>query len=484
VNPSPCARVRPELKAFADGELSPLVRYRVARHLRVCPACQQELIQMQQLTEELRTDEAPSALEPELRARILASAPTDEAAQQREEARRRRIARKKTVLALGAASLVGGLLYVSAQNGDSTSSVQSNLKQMELGKVAAPSTDAASSPSAPEMSGDKRAVASSASAGAPANALSPSPMRSAADKGAVFADGHLKVREQDAQPFSETGDSLANRIRRAAPAGSSANDAETTIITHSPYHPQTASSIYVNGSAVLSDNSIVPQNRAVHREGSVAVAVDNAEDRSNDVQTLVKNAGGFVASNALETGAGGRRTATLDCRVPVADFEKLISKVGSLGRVTAKSVNGQDITAQIAGSAARRAALAQELAIAQARLNAKEKAAKKRDADQVFALRSDVREVRLQAAQARAQLETLRKYGDTSTLWVSLQDTAPPKAAGLSNGLGLGSSPVWSSFLANARIPFQLMLLVLAYLPIWLPALIIWRKFGRKWLTE
>jgi len=477
VNPSLCAPIRPELKAFADGELSPLARFKVARHLRVCPTCQQELIQMQQLTEELRTDEAPSALEPELRARILASAPTDEAAQQREEARRRRIARKKTVLALGAASLVGGLLYVGVQNGGMTGFG---------GFSGSPSADVGAAPSDPMASTSRNvhSADSSGSAGAPANAPALSPIRGAADKGAVFSDGHVKSSAAMAPPPAAYKSSVSEFARRTLPTGGFGNGAVPLIAPNSPLASDATSSIVTNGSGVLSDNSIVPQSRAVHREGSVSVSVDNAEDRSNDVQTLVKNVGGFVASNALETGAGGRRTATLDCRVPVADFEKLIAKVGQLGRVSAKSVNGQDITAQIAGSAAKRVALAKELAIAQARLDAKEKAARKRDAGQVFGLRSDVREVRLQAAQARAQLEAFRKYGDTSTLWVSLQDAAPPKAAGLSDSFGLGASPVWSSFLANARIPFQLMLLVLAYLPIWLPALIIWRKFGRKWLTE
>jgi len=484
VNPSLCARVRPELKAFADGELSPLARLQIARHLRLCPACQQELTQMQQLTEELRTEEAPSALEPELRARILASAPTDDAARQREDARRRRIARKKTVLALGAASLVGGLLYVGVQNGGRAGAPISSSQGDQattsdpgissyFGAAKAPASDARDLEAI-----DRSASSSSFSAGT----LRASPSAGAASA-PVYADGHVKSLQSQAQ-INGAKDSFADRARRALPSGDSVSAAAPLTATNSPSVSPSASGVIINGSPFLPDGSIVPQNRAVHREGSVAVSVDNAEDRSNDVQTLVKNAGGYVASNALETGAGGRRTATLDCRVPVAGFESLISKIGTLGRVSAKSVNGQDITAQIAGSAARRVALTKELAIAQARLDAKEKAAKKRDAGQIFELRSDVREVRLQAAQARAQLETLRKYGDTSTLWVSLQDAAAPKAAGLSGGFGLGGNPVWSSFLANARIPFQLMLLVLAYLPIWLPALIIWRKFGRKWLTE
>jgi len=457
VKPTLCPLVLPDLKAFADRELAPLARFRVARHLRSCPACRKELIQMQQLTEELRTDETPEgALEPELRARILASAPTTDDAYR--AAKSRRIARKKTVLALGACSLVGGLLYVGMQNGggfnaDSPPVAPSNGPQIEsyFSQKPAPSAGAASPSSA----------AISRSAGNPAVPAIPSPRPNS-----VFADGHVKwLDKTPAEP------------RRASSAGS----ASSTDFSASP---ETYSATVVNGGAIPLDNSIVPQTRAVHREGSVSVSVENAESSSDDVQSLVKNFGGFVAQNSLETGASGRRTATLDCRVPVADFEKMVSKVGALGRVTAKSVSGRDITAQIAGAAARRETLTKELAIAQARLDAKVKAAKKRDAGQVLELRSDVREVRLQAAQARAQLEAFQKYGNTSTLWVSLQDRAPLKAAGLTDNLGFGANPVWNTFLSNARIPFQLLLLVIAYVPIWLPALFLWRKFGRKWLAE
>ena len=498
-----CAQVRPELKAFADGELSLLQQLRVARHLRLCPDCQKELIQMQTLSEKLKPTETEvePVLETELRAKILAGAPT--VASTEVLRRRRRVARKKTVLALGAASLAGGLLWVGVQNGSgfgagaptmsnsvttSSESIASDESSPSPSSASSAGTSSAGEPSAgtssavpsnaPSVS-DTRATVAGAVTSRAGRAVPPAvgnksqleSEQSLSPSNIITADGHVKVLERNRAELSR---GAVDNFGRSA--------GDSTVLS-------------MNGAAKMTQNlngssngalSVVPQTRAVHREGSVSVAVNDAEQSSDETQRLIKNAGGFVANTALETGSNGRRTATLDCRIPAEKFEALVSKIGQLGTVRAKSLSGQDITAQIAQSGARRQTLQQELAIAQARLAQKEKNAKKRDAGQIYVLRSDVRQVRLQAAQARAQLETLQRYGNTSSLFVSLQDRSPVKAsgAGLSDSLGLNGNATWNAFLQNARVPFQLLLLVLAYVPIWLPALLLWRKFGRKWLAE
>ncbi len=486
-----CAQVRPELKTFADGELWPWERWRVARHLKSCPDCQKELIQMQTLSEELKPSETEvePALEPELRAKILASAPT--AASTEVLRRRRRVARKKAVLALGAASLVGGLLWVGAQNGGGLSTPTMSESVVKAAHDPAVVVGQAESPNAPS-SLPSSAVSAGASSAAPSNA----PSASAGSAGAATTSSAMRaappasaIQDQNGGNLSTsnflTADGHVKVLKRNRAAGS--REALDNLKTSAGNAPV----FQFDGAARMSQDtngslSVVPATRAVHREGSVSVAVNDAEESSGATQTLIKNAGGFVANTALETGSTGRRTATLDCRVPADKFEAVVSKVAGLGTVRAKSLSGQDITAQIAQSGARRQTLQQELAIAQARLAQKEKNAKKRDAGQVFELRSDVRQVRLQAAQARAQLETLQKYGNTSSLFVSLQDRSPLKAsgAGLGDSLGLSGNATWNAFLQNARVPFQLLLLVVAYVPIWLPALLLWRKFGRKWLAE
>lgn len=56
-----CQRVRDQIKAYIDGELGLLERWRVARHLESCDACRQEEIAMTKLTQELsETEQTPA----------------------------------------------------------------------------------------------------------------------------------------------------------------------------------------------------------------------------------------------------------------------------------------------------------------------------------------------------------------------------------------------------------------------------------------
>ncbi len=231
--------------------------------------------------------------------------------------------------------------------------------------------------------------------------------------------------------------------------------------------------------------SNVPQQRAVHREGNLTVTVDNADAASSAVESIVKNTSGFVANNALSTGTDGKRAATLDLRIPVAEFENVVEKVSKLGKVSAKSVSGEDITARVAKAGATKSTLSKELSIREAQLREKEKKAKKSDADALYYLRADVRNLRVQASQARAELETLQKFAALANLFVTLQDKEKPVApVGWTTDINQTGQSAWSSFLSAAKLPIQLLIWVLAYSPLWIPALIIWKKFGRKWLES
>lgn len=451
-NPTRCATIRADLKAFADGELSPLARLRVAHHLRVCPLCREELIQMQTLSTELQQSENEVApLDAELRAHILESVPSQEPAEEEYlQQRRRRIARKKAILAVCSAA---GALLIIVNSGIFGGGGGGG------GVLPAPSNGENASKA---MSPDAIRSTSETSFGAAHN--SGIAVGGASNESFLSSDGHMKS-------------SLAARrgaVDQASPsAASSARDTLNNI-----------SSTNLSANPV-DETSVVPSTRTVHRQGSLSVYVPNAEDASDDATRIIKNAGGFVANGALETGANQRRTATLDCRVPVTQFEVVVSKIGALGKVRAKSLNGEDITTQVAQSGARRQTLSQELAIAQARLDQSEESKKKRG--DTFQLRAEVRSIRIQAAQARAQLEALQKYGALSSLYVSLQDAAPTptaKATSWTDSLSPTSRAAWNTFLSNARLPLQLLMWALAYAPLWLPLLLVWRKFGRKWLES
>lgn len=458
---NPICEQSPEIKAFADGELGFWRSQSIKRHLKSCPKCQQELIWMQKISEELNQETAP--LGAELRARILENAPESLEMAPRPKNRRRAV--KKLSLALAGAAI----LAVGAQNLVSQSQ---NSGALAPDSVSAPrvvenwnfrATDERASGKVGEKTPIEQNQRLDLAAGA-------APSFSVTDETKAL-ESQVQKRERRSLDGSNYAFSDGHaRLQNGVTSGN-ANE-----LSGQNFNRDSVTSTFANP-------GFVPAARAVHREGSVAVAVDNAETASDAVTGLVKKSGGFVASNQLSTQSDGKRAATLDCRVPVGKFEDLIAKIGSLGTVRAKNVNGEDITAQIARATARKVTLGRELSIGEARLKKREKTAKKRDENSLYYQRLEVRNLRVQASQARAALETLRKYGDLSTLFVTLNDRQKPVAPVVGpNVLEKTGAQAWTSFLGAAKLPLQLLIWILAYSPLWLPALIIWRKWGRKWL--
>jgi hypothetical protein len=227
--------------------------------------------------------------------------------------------------------------------------------------------------------------------------------------------------------------------------------------------------------------------RRVHKEARITVEVKKLEEQSDAVESMVKSAGGFVVSNTLSTGGDGTKSAALDIKVPVKQFETVLKQIGDLGEVKAKNVSGQDITEQHSDAQAADNVLSSELAVKESMLReARIKAAKKKD----FVLndwqqRAEVRRLRIEAAQVRARLELLRRTSDLSNISVQLQEPPHlPGQGGFLEGIGETGHAAFESFLVAARLPINLLIWILAYSPLWIPLLIAYhyatRVYGRR----
>lgn len=471
MNPFPTDAFEDDLKAFLDGELPFLRRQQLRRHLKTCPRCREEIRQMQTLSEEIQT-EAAEPMSAELRAKILENAPAAPDAKIVAPKSRKRTAKKLGLALAGVGLLAVGFqasqtaLRNSPEQASERNATQSSLQEVPVG-------------SAPATSAQPAAGAAS----------------SASTAGAVSAPKAAAPSAARAAQELPTQNSARAAVDAAAPRSSASSQPQSTIITGTPYRRHLDGSNYAfvdghvkflqssTGDKAASNFEFAPPQRAVHREGNVTVAVDNAETASDAVAGIVSNAGGFVATNGLSTANDGRRSATLDVRIPVDKFEAIVAKIGGLGTVRAKNINGTDVTQQLTQANARRAAFSNELSISQTRLREKEAIAKKRDAGTIYQLRAEVRDARLRATQARAQWEYIRKYAALSTLYVVLQDKTKPAADVVgSNLFGSTGGQAWATFLSAAKLPLQLLIWILAYSPLWIPALLVWKKWGRKWL--
>ncbi len=427
-----CLALRDDLKAYLDGELSPLRRAELQFHLRHCPDCRAEVETMTQISHDLQASESatPGApvLSPQLRERILDNLP--EAPQTAPSTRPTKRGIPPLVWNYGIAACLIGLVCVGANS---------------LTHQSAPQTfSAASNQLDSGGSDDSRPLLS----------------------GAITSEDQARILEKrfnaNAQSSTENG---FNKERRIAGLPS----------TSQP------------GRQIPSkDTSALPAAlRRVHKEARLTVAVNDIEAQSAAAEQSVRAAGGYIVSNDLSTGADNRKSAQLDLRVPVTRFENIVSELAGLGEVRAKQVTGQDMTEQFSDSEQAKNVLTNELNTREAQLKAaldKIAKTKKKDAAPAdpWELRAEVRRLRVEAAQARARLELMRKLSDLSVITLELKEKSLTPTGGFSQEMGETVRGAGDTFLVAARLPIKLFIWIFAFSPLWLPLLLAYRVLTRR----
>ena len=225
------------------------------------------------------------------------------------------------------------------------------------------------------------------------------------------------------------------------------------------------------------DTPPAPQ-RQVHKEASIGVRVANPEATSDKVADMVKETGGFVAANNLSTGDDGLKSAELIVKVPVTQFETFLGQVARLGSVQSKNVTGEDITEKKSDADQTENVLEGDVQNSEARLKALGSRAKWHD-------EQATRDLRTQLAEARARLILLKRMAALSTVTIDLSQTpktpAPsPVTGGFLNGLKASTHDALGSLVSSAGALVALVIWLLAYAPLWIPALLV----GRYGLRE
>jgi Flp pilus assembly pilin Flp len=442
-----CAAWSEDLKAYLDDELPTARRRTIEEHLKSCDACRKELRIMEQIQEELRADEGArtATLDPALKARILENAdvpvsPPDQPAWETEVEAARTVPKLKprsywmeygllaslvVLITIGSLTLMGGRI----KNTFNTAAGSINTSTDD--------DDGSGTYNSPP--------ASVGAANQTAGEAPPAAKRGTHLDGSNydFTDGHVKWHSTN----------------RNKPNGSN----------------------FTFGDDDDNPNAGTAQvlSRKVHRQASLTVSVKNVEQASDAVESRVREANGYVVSNALSTGEGDLKTANLEIKVPVSRFEAVVRQVSALGNVRAKDVSGQDITEQYISANARKGVVSNELSVREAQLRELEKKAKRANADQRWQLAAEIRRLRIEAAEAKARLNWLQKSSDMSDISVTLQQEKPVVApTGFMEDVGKTGKDAWASFTMAARIPVTALIWIIAYCPFWIPALILWRKYG------
>ena len=432
------ARFQDDLKAYADDELPWPRRLAVRRHLTHCASCREELTQMTQIAEDLRASEPADALEPALRAKILgiASNPND-------------------------ADAVGAPLAASSSPPTARLGAGGRKRLSPAWVLAGVALfawfvffpvfqhthgDMSPSASGPTASGGQPSLKAQSPAAAP---LPPT----------------LPTKSMQFRNFNSTGRSESF----GSPVTSAGNVAVNGI------YPGAGGADYPGGA---SPDTLPTPQRQVHKEATIGVRVANPEATSDKVADMVKETGGFVAANNLSTGDDGLKSAELIVKVPVTQFETFLGQVARLGSVQSKNVTGEDITEKKSDADQTENVLEGDVQNSEARLKALGSRAKWHD-------EQATRDLRTQLAESRARLILLKRMAALSTVTIDLSQTPKPPAAapvtgGFLNGLKASTHDAVGSLVSSASALVALAIWLLAYAPLWIPALLV----GRYGLRE
>jgi hypothetical protein len=451
-------RYQADLKAYQDNELPLFLRLALRRHVAACPACREELMQMTQVTEEVRADEAridgsTPSIDAPLKNRILDTyrPPT----RQRESTSIRGISPRN--LAAAATILVVAVVFVGK------SEKRHYEPQVTKAQVARAVNDvrgisSESAPSAVPNGSSTQYYATTTNStheGPTATLYAP-----------VDASGVPASKATGAVRNFTVGASAPVTLSTNAQTGTNPGGNNATL-TWRPIENQANYNVYSSASLT----------RRVHKEATITVDVGDPEATSDDIEGKVKGAGGFVASNSLTTGDDGRKTASMTLKVPVAQFETILGQVAHLGDVKEKNVTGEDITEQVSDAGQKENVLEDEVNRADARLKQLGKKTKWDDAE-------TARDLRIQLAQSRARLVLLKKLGELSEIDVTLTQKlkpTPPPASGFMTGMNDTTRSAVGSLLDAVSTLVTIVIWIAVYAPIWIPAGLFGRRLYRRY---
>lgn len=466
----PCPTLRADLKAYMDNELTLVQRLRVRAHLHRCADCRNEVLEMKKITDLLRGSEAATpALAPALRSRVLSRletvAPIEEAAVIAPP-QAPALWRRQPLLVFGgggvavaASALVFATMYGPAARESARSASLDKARQVGTAfHMYGQDYDA-------QYYYDEHFPTSSQPA---ARHLEIARGRKAAD-----------LNNVEALPATAAA---APSMARAMPMAEPMANAETTA--RSDYGQPARRVKATDAAASLA--FVVPE-RQVHKEAALGVQVAGLEAASDKIEQMVKTSGGFVASNNLATnGETGQKSADLVVRVPVKDFETLMTAFAGLGTVVTKSVTGEDVTEKVSDATSDEQVLTDEVQIASKKLETARMSEKRTGQKE-----QELRQLRMQLAQTRARLGLLRKMATLSTINVSLSEKPKKPAAGATtstggffHGMQETNRAAMQAFQTAVRVPLVLLMWTLAFSPIWVPLVIAYRWASLKTLAQ
>jgi hypothetical protein len=214
--------------------------------------------------------------------------------------------------------------------------------------------------------------------------------------------------------------------------------------------------------------------QALIKTGAVALRSDDVGKTRYDVQVLVDEHNGQVSDDQTETDKTGEPLrARMVLRVPVDEFDEVMTKLAGLATLASTTTTSEDVTTQLIDVRAR-------IKVQQASVDrVSELLARAQTIRDIMAIESEVSRRQADLDSLTQQEAYLKDQTSMSTIKVNIErepDAVPPTkkddSSGFLAGLGAGWGALKTTVVAVATVvgavlPFAVVVVVLG-LPVWL----------------
>lgn len=220
-------------------------------------------------------------------------------------------------------------------------------------------------------------------------------------------------------------------------------------------------------------------NRKIVRTGHLDLVVKTYDDTRDQIDAIVKAAGGFIDSTRVSRSEGQVSSAVIVVRIPADGFGDLLPRLRALGDLQQESTDAADITAEYVDTSAR-------LASAHALEKRLVELAGTRTGTvaEVLEVERELARVRGEIEQLEGQMRVWNDQVSLSTLTITLATKQPELAAVAEPGFGPRVSLAWHDSVAAMRTAAQGLSIALVALLPWLPLLLPALFFGIRALRR
>ena len=226
-------------------------------------------------------------------------------------------------------------------------------------------------------------------------------------------------------------------------AGGSDDDSTAASAAGAEEAAQDAGGADSDGGTTATDFRIAPGD-AVIRTADLSVRVDDVAKAADEAARLVRGAGGRVESED-RSGDGSGGSATVQLRVPPAEFDDTVAALVALGDERSRQLGSEDVGEQVADLDARLTTQRASVARVQALL------AEANALGEVVQIEAELTKRTADLEALTARLAALEARVDLSTIVVRFDSEGGP-VVGDALGFGDGLEAGWSALSTTGRV--------------------------------